>query len=39
MAAKPEYFYRAPAAEDLAGIYQQIAVEIPCPRDEFWGRR
>jgi uncharacterized protein YegL len=39
MASKPEYFYRAPDAEDLAGIYQQIAVEIPCPMDEFWGRR
>jgi Mg-chelatase subunit ChlD len=39
MASKPSYFYRAPDAEDLAAIYAAIAVEIPCPAEDFWGRR
>jgi Mg-chelatase subunit ChlD len=39
MVSKPGYFYRAPDAEDLKGIYAAIAVEIPCPAAEFWGRR
>jgi Mg-chelatase subunit ChlD len=39
IASAPEFFYRAPDAEDLADIYRQIAVEIPCPKEEFWGRR
>ncbi len=39
MASKPTYFYRAPDAEDLADIYRQIAVEIPCPVHEYWGQR
>ncbi|MCE7939811.1 MAG: VWA domain-containing protein [Chloroflexi bacterium CFX6] len=39
MASRPAYFYRAPEAEGLAGIYRQIAVEIPCPADAFWGGR
>lgn len=39
IASEPDYFYRAPNAEDLADIYRQIAVEIPCPKEAFWGRR
>jgi Mg-chelatase subunit ChlD len=39
MASRPDYFYRAPAAEDLAGIYRAIAVTLPCPAAAFWGRR
>jgi Mg-chelatase subunit ChlD len=39
MATKPGYFYRAVKAEDLAGIYREIARVIPCPSDQFWGRR
>jgi Mg-chelatase subunit ChlD len=39
IASRPEYFYLAPDAEELAGIYQQIAVEIPCPPEAFWGGR
>ena len=39
IASKPSYFYRAPDAEDLAAIYAAIAIEIPCPVEEFWGRR
>ena len=39
MASKPSYFYRAPDGEDLKDIYQAIAVEIPCPAEQYWGRR
>jgi hypothetical protein len=39
MASKPEYFYVAPDAEALAGMYRSIAVAIPCPAAGFWGRR
>jgi hypothetical protein len=39
MATRPEYFYTAPDAEALAGIYRGIAVAIPCPVAGFWGRR
>ena len=39
MASERVFFYRAPDAEDLAAIYEQIAVEIPCPPSRFWGRR
>ena len=39
MATKPGYFYRAPQAEDLAGIYREIARVIPCPREQYWGHR
>jgi Mg-chelatase subunit ChlD len=39
MATTPEQFYHAPTADELADIYRQIAVEIPCPKEEFWGRR
>lgn len=39
IASQPDYFYRAPDAEALAGIYHVIAVAIPCPADAFWGLR
>jgi hypothetical protein len=39
MASRPEWFFIAPDAEDLAGVYRTIAVTIPCPREAFWGRR
>jgi RNA polymerase sigma factor (sigma-70 family) len=39
MASKPEYFYEAPDAGQLEGIYREIAVTIPCPPEAFWGRR
>jgi hypothetical protein len=39
MASRPEYFFVAPDAEQLAGIYRSIAVAIPCPANAFWGRR
>ena len=38
IASEPAQFYRAPDAEQLAEIYRQIAVEIPCPEREFWPR-
>jgi hypothetical protein len=39
MATEPDDFHRAPDGEDLAAIYAQIAVEIPCPPSRLWGRR
>jgi Mg-chelatase subunit ChlD len=39
MASRPAYFYVAPDAEALAGIYRGIAVAIPCPVAAFWGQR
>ena len=39
MATEPDDFHRAPDGEDLAAIYAQIAVEIPCPPSRWWGRR
>jgi Mg-chelatase subunit ChlD len=39
MASSPGHFYRAPDAEDLAEIYSKIAMEIPCPAEDYWGRR
>jgi len=32
IASKPQHFFRAPDAEQLAGIYRQIAGELPCPK-------
>lgn len=31
--------YLAPTAADLEGIYERIAVLVPCPPESFWGRR
>lgn len=39
MASRPEFAYRTPDAEALAGIYRAIAVAIPCPAGAFWGGR
>jgi Mg-chelatase subunit ChlD len=39
MASRPDYYYWAPDAEELADIYRRIAVTIPCPAGQFWGRR
>ncbi len=39
IASRPGDFYEAPDPEDLATIYEQIAVEIPCPPSRFWGNR
>jgi len=39
MASKPEYYYHAPDGEDLLAIYDEIAGEIPCPAEAFWGGR
>jgi len=39
IASQPSYFYRAPTAEELHDIYRSIAVAIPCPAEQFWGRR
>jgi hypothetical protein len=39
MASRPDYFYRAPDAEQLGAIYATIATTIPCPASGFWSRR
>jgi Mg-chelatase subunit ChlD len=39
IASRPEYFYHAPDAADLARIYASIAVLTPCPGSAFWGGR
>ena len=39
IASKPDYYYHAPDAEELSDIYEAIAVEIPCPAEDYWGRR
>ncbi|MFN2114186.1 MAG: vWA domain-containing protein [Anaerolineae bacterium] len=39
MASASGGFFRAPDAEVLSDIYEQIAVEIPCPAESFWGGR
>ncbi len=31
--------FLAPRPEDLTGIYAQVAGEVPCPPDVYWGRR
>jgi hypothetical protein len=37
MASRPGHYYEAPDGEDLAEIYRQIAVVLPCPAEAFWG--
>jgi hypothetical protein len=32
-------YYEAPDAERSSHIYSEIAYEIGCPRERFWGRR
>ena len=39
MASGPSLYFQAPTAQELAGIYREIAVDIPCPAGAFWGGR
>ena len=39
IASRPEWYYTAPSADELAGIYRGIAVAIPCPASAYWGQR
>jgi Mg-chelatase subunit ChlD len=39
MASSPNYYYQTTDAATLSGIYEEIAGVIPCPADQFWGRR
>ena len=39
MASRPGWFYEAATAEDLEGVYQAVAVDLPCPASRYWGRR
>jgi uncharacterized protein YegL len=40
LAGDPRRYFFAPGEAELVGIYEQIAVAIPCPESDFWaGRR
>jgi Mg-chelatase subunit ChlD len=39
IASRPEYYYQTPDAGTLTNIYEEIAGVIPCPLEQFWGRR
>jgi hypothetical protein len=39
MASQASDYLRAPDGEDLAAIYERIAVVIPCPPERFWPRQ
>jgi Mg-chelatase subunit ChlD len=39
IASRSSYFYRTADAEQLRQIYACIAVAIPCPPEQYWGRR
>jgi len=39
MASTAGGFLRAPDAEDLAGVYAEVARSIPCPASAWWGGR
>ena len=39
MASGDEAYFHAPSGAALAGIYREIAVDIPCPYSAFWGGR
>jgi Mg-chelatase subunit ChlD len=39
IASRSDFFYVSSRAEDLKEIYTEIAGEIPCPSEQFWGRR
>jgi Mg-chelatase subunit ChlD len=39
VASVPSMYYETPDAEDLKAIYSEIAQDIMCPAEQFWGRR
>jgi len=39
ISSRPEYFYHAPDAAQLARTYSTIAVRVPCLPGSFWGGR
>jgi len=39
IASRAEFYYQTPDASTLATIYEEIAGVIPCPPEQFWGRR
>jgi Mg-chelatase subunit ChlD len=39
LAGDQQRYFFAPGEAELVGIYQQIAVDIPCPQSSFWPRR
>ena len=39
MAGIPEAYYFAPDSSHLKRIYEEVARDIDCPPESFWGRR
>jgi hypothetical protein len=39
VATRPDMFFNAPDARQLAGIYQRLSREIPCGGQATWPRR
>jgi Mg-chelatase subunit ChlD len=39
LAAGRDALYLSPAADELVGIYEQLARLIPCPASDYWGGR
>ncbi len=39
LAGSPARAFQAPSPQDLAGIYRQVAYQVPCPAEVYWARR
>jgi Mg-chelatase subunit ChlD len=39
VASRPEWYFESADGDDLAEIYRSVAVSLPCPSDQDWGRR
>ncbi len=39
IAGGPRGLYLAPGPDDLSDIYNEVAGVVPCPPEDFWGRR
>lgn len=39
LAGSPTRAFQAPGPQDLAGIYRQVAFQVPCPAEVYWARR
>lgn len=39
MASSREHYLWTPDAEELTAIYRRVAERLPCPAEQFWGRR
>lgn len=39
MASEPSAYFEVASAESLSDVYAAIAVDLPCPAEEYWGGR